>query len=138
LKVIEHQNFKVHSPIQAQAWPILLQGKDLIGIAQTGTGKTLAYLLPALMSIVAQPTPRAERPGPSVLILAPTRELAQQIDREARKYSYQDIQSLCVYGGGDRTEQIRQYRKKPEIVIVTPGRLNDLSNSGVIDLTAVN
>lgn len=138
LKLIQSQNFKNPSPIQAQSWPILLQGKDLIGIAQTGTGKTLAYLLPGLLSIVKQTTPRNKRPGPSVLILAPTRELAQQIDREAKKYSYENIQSLCIYGGGNRNEQMNLCRQKPEIVIATPGRLNDLKNNNVIDLTAVN
>lgn len=138
LDVIKSQNFQTPSPIQAQSWPILLQGKDLIGIAQTGTGKTLAYLLPGLLSIVKQTTPRHQRPGPSVLILAPTRELAQQIDREAKKYSYEGIKSLCIYGGGDRNEQIAQVRRKPEIIIATPGRLNDLTMNNIIDLTAVN
>lgn len=138
LALIARQSFQRPSPIQAQAWPILLQGKDLIGIAQTGTGKTLAYLLPGLLSIVKQTTPRSQRPGPSVLILAPTRELAQQIEREARKYSYQGIQSLCIYGGGNRNEQAALCRKKPEIVIATPGRLNDLINSKIIDMTSVN
>lgn len=138
LDLIASQKFTQPSPIQAQSWPILLQGKDLIGIAQTGTGKTLAYLLPGLLSIVKQSTPLNERPGPSVLILAPTRELAQQIDREAKKYSYQGIKSLCIYGGGNRNEQVDLCKKRPEIVIATPGRLNDLINNEVIDLTACN
>lgn len=138
LRVIASQGFSTPSPIQAQAWPILLQSKDLIGIAQTGTGKTLAYLLPGLLSIVKQTMPRAERPGPSMLILAPTRELAQQIDREAKKYSYEDVKSICIYGGGNRNEQISQCRRKPEIVIATPGRLNDLTMAKIVDLTSVN
>lgn len=139
LKVIASQGFTTPSPIQAQAWPILLQSKDLIGIAQTGTGKTLAYLLPGLLSIVKQTLPREKRSGPSMLILAPTRELAQQIDREAKKYSYEDIESICIYGGGNRNEQVVEYKKKkPEIVIATPGRLNDLTMSHVMELTAVN
>ncbi|KAG9508958.1 putative ATP-dependent RNA helicase DDX43, partial [Fragariocoptes setiger] len=138
LELIRKQGFDKPSPIQAQSWPILLQGKDLIGIAQTGTGKTLAYLLPALLSIDKQVTPRSERNGPSVLVLAPTRELAQQIDKEAKKYSYKGITTLCVYGGGDRGGQIRSYEKGAEIIIATPGRLNDFCASGVIDLTSVN
>lgn len=139
LAAIASQNFKTPSPIQAQAWPILLQGKDLIGIAQTGTGKTLAYLLPGLLSIAHQSIPRNQRPGPSMLVLAPTRELAQQIDHEAKKYSYQNIRSLCIYGGANRREQVREYERiRPEIVIATPGRLNDLTMSSVIDLTSVN
>lgn len=138
LSLIASQKFEKPSPIQAQAWPILLQGKDLIGIAQTGTGKTLAYLLPGLLSIVHQTVPRNQRPGPSVLIMAPTRELAQQIDREAKKYSYQGIKSLCIYGGGDRREQVALCHEKPEIVIATPGRLNDLINNNIIDMTSCN
>lgn len=137
MKVIASQNFTKPSPIQCQAWPVLLQGKDLIGIAQTGTGKTLAYLLPGLLSITKQITPRHKRHGPSMLVLAPTRELAQQIEREAKKYSYQDVKSLCVYGGGNRDEQVRLSRQKPEVVIATPGRLNDLVMSKIVDLTSV-
>lgn len=137
MRVIASQDFSKPSPIQAQAWPVLLQGKDLIGIAQTGTGKTLAYLLPGLLSITKQSTPRDKRHGPSMLVLAPTRELAQQIQSETKKYSYQDVESLCVYGGASREEQVRSSRRKPEVVIATPGRLNDLVISKHINLTSV-
>ena len=71
-------------------WPILLKGKDCIGIAQTGTGKTLAFLLPALIHIDNQTTPRHERLGPNVLVLSPTRELALQIEKEVKKINYKD------------------------------------------------
>lgn len=74
-----------------ELWPILLSGQDAIGIAQTGTGKTLAYLLPALIHIDGQTVPREERGGPSCLILTPTRELALQIEAEVRKYHYRGI-----------------------------------------------
>lgn len=93
LDEIEKVGFTTPSPIQSQAWPILLSGEDLIGIAQTGTGKTLAFLLPALIHIDGQKVPREERIGPSVLIMAPTRELALQIDREVNKYSYRNIKA---------------------------------------------
>ncbi|XP_061727461.1 uncharacterized protein LOC133532701 [Cydia pomonella] len=126
LEEIYKQGFKQPSPIQSQAWPVLLRGDDLIGIAQTGTGKTLAFLLPALIHIEGQTTPREEREGPSVLILAPTRELALQIDKEVSKYQYRGIKSVCLYGGGDRKEQIKVVSKGVDIVIATPGRLNDL------------
>lgn len=76
---ITKAGFAEPSPIQCQAWPILLSGRDMIGIAQTGTGKTLAFLLPAMLHIDGQPVPRNERGGPNVLIMAPTRELAQQV-----------------------------------------------------------
>ena len=91
LEAVQSQQFKDPSPIQCQAWPVLLKGHDLIGIAQTGTGKTLAFLLPAFVHIEGQPTPRSERSGPSVLIMAPTRELAQQIEREVAKFPYKGI-----------------------------------------------
>lgn len=126
LNEIYKQGFSSPSPIQSQAWPVLLRGEDLIGIAQTGTGKTLAFLLPALIHIDGQTIPREEREGPTVLILAPTRELALQIDKEVSKYQYKDIKSVCLYGGGDRKEQIRVVTKGVDIVIATPGRLNDL------------
>ncbi|XP_054276389.1 probable ATP-dependent RNA helicase DDX43 [Macrosteles quadrilineatus] len=137
LEQIYNQNFTEPSPIQCQAWPILLSGKDLIGIAQTGTGKTLAFLLPALIHIEGQPTPRGERGGPNVLILAPTRELAQQIQAEASKYSYRNIKSMCIYGGGSRRDQIDQLRRGVEIVVATPGRMNDLIAAGDLNLQAI-
>ncbi|KPJ17941.1 putative ATP-dependent RNA helicase DDX43 [Papilio machaon] len=126
LDEIYKQGFKKPSPIQSQAWPILLRGDDLIGIAQTGTGKTLAFLLPALIHIEGQVVPREEREGPTVLVLAPTRELAIQIHKEVSKYQYKNVKSVCVYGGGDRKEQIKVVSKGVDIVIATPGRLNDL------------
>jgi len=85
------QGFPRPSPIQAQAWPYLLSGKDLIGIAQTGTGKTLAFLMPIFIHIDGQPQPRGQRGGPNVLILSPTRELALQIADEVKKYEYHGI-----------------------------------------------
>lgn len=126
LDEIYKQGFKQPSPIQCQAWPILLRGDDMIGIAQTGTGKTLAFLLPALIHIEGQTIPRDQREGPTVLIMAPTRELALQIDKEVAKYQYKGIKSVCLYGGGDRKEQIKVVAKGVDIVIATPGRLNDL------------
>ncbi|CAB3227207.1 unnamed protein product [Arctia plantaginis] len=126
LEEIYKQGFKQPSPIQSQAWPILLRGDDLIGIAQTGTGKTLAFLLPALIHIEGQTIPRDQREGPTVLVMAPTRELALQIDKEVSKYQYRGIKSVCLYGGGNRKEQIRELSEGVDIVIATPGRLNDL------------
>ncbi|XP_050031211.1 probable ATP-dependent RNA helicase DDX43 isoform X1 [Dermacentor andersoni] len=137
LNEIYKNQFVKPSPIQSQAWPILLQGQDLIGIAQTGTGKTLAFLLPAMIHIDSQPVPREERTGPSCLVLAPTRELAQQIEREAKKYNYRGIKCVCIYGGGNRREQIQTVNLGVEIVIATPGRLNDLVMNNIIDLKYV-
>lgn len=91
----QRQNFINPTPIQAQLWPILLKGGDCVGIAQTGTGKTLAFLLPALIHIDNQITPRDQRLGPNVLVLSPTRELAIQIEQEVKKINYKGIRSLC-------------------------------------------
>ncbi|XP_076299663.1 putative ATP-dependent RNA helicase DDX43 [Lasioglossum baleicum] len=137
LEEVRKQGFTKPSPIQCQAWPVLLGGKDLIGIAQTGTGKTLAFLLPALIHIEGQVTPRSERKGPNVLVMAPTRELALQIEKEVNKYSYHGIKAVCVYGGGSRKEQVNLVLKGVEIVIATPGRLNDLVEAGVLNVTSV-
>nr|XP_050051154.1 probable ATP-dependent RNA helicase DDX43 [Dermacentor andersoni] len=134
---IYKNKFLKPTPIQRQAWPLLLQGQDLIGIAQTGTGKTLAFLLPALVHVDNQDLPREKRKGPSCLILAPTRELAQQIERETKKYNYRGIKSVCIYGGGNRREQIAAVKQGVEIVIATPGRLNDLAMNKYIDLKYV-
>ncbi|KAL1115342.1 hypothetical protein AAG570_007372 [Ranatra chinensis] len=137
LTTVRAQGFTEPSPIQCQAWPVLLQGKDLIGIAQTGTGKTLAFLLPALIHIDNQPVPRSERGGPNVLVLAPTRELALQIEMEVKKYDYHDIKCVCLYGGGSRKDQVDIVLKGVEIVIATPGRLNDLCVAGYINLSSI-
>ncbi|KAK2580130.1 hypothetical protein KPH14_012407 [Odynerus spinipes] len=137
LEEIRKQGFTKPSPIQCQAWPILLSGKDLIGIAQTGTGKTLAFLLPALIHIDGQGTPLSERGGPNVLVLAPTRELALQIEKEVGKYSYRGIKAVCVYGGGSRKDQVDLVSKGVQIVIATPGRLNDLVRAKLLDVTSV-
>ncbi|XP_076237977.1 putative ATP-dependent RNA helicase DDX43 [Calliopsis andreniformis] len=137
LEEIRKQGFIKPSPIQCQAWPVLLSGKDLIGIAQTGTGKTLAFLLPALIHIEGQVTPRSERNGPNVLVMAPTRELALQIEKEVNKYSYHGIKAVCVYGGGSRKEQVNLVLKGLEIVIATPGRLNDLVEANILNVSSV-
>ncbi|XP_068597751.1 probable ATP-dependent RNA helicase DDX43 [Brachionichthys hirsutus] len=134
---IERVGFVKPTPIQSQAWPVLLGGEDLIAIAQTGTGKTLAYLLPGFIHMDGQPVPRAERDGPGMLVLTPTRELALQIETECKKYSYKSYTSICIYGGGDRKGQINLVRGGVDIVIATPGRLNDLQMNELINLRSV-
>ncbi|XP_035257015.1 probable ATP-dependent RNA helicase DDX43 [Anguilla anguilla] len=125
------------TPIQSQAWPIVLKGLDLIGIAQTGTGKTLAYLLPGFIHMDLQPVPRDRRAGPGMLVLTPTRELALQIEAECSKYSYKGFKSICIYGGGDRRAQINMTSSGVDIVIATPGRLNDLQMNNHVNLRSV-
>ncbi|XP_076260072.1 putative ATP-dependent RNA helicase DDX43 [Rhynchophorus ferrugineus] len=130
LSELKKANFEKPTPIQCQAWPILLSGEDMIGIAQTGSGKTLAFLLPAFIHIEGQLTPKQDRKGPAVLVVAPTRELALQIDKEIKKYNYHGINSCCIYGGGDRKQQVAELKRGVDIVIATPGRMNDLFDSG--------
>ena len=126
LDTIKKQKFTTPSPIQSQFWPCVLSGLDTIGIAQTGTGKTLAFLLPMFIHIDGQKTTRKDRKGPTALILSPTRELAIQIEQEIKKYTYKGIKCTCVYGGADSRSQIKAVQAGAEIVVATPGRFNDL------------
>ncbi|XP_053358502.1 probable ATP-dependent RNA helicase DDX43 isoform X2 [Clarias gariepinus] len=121
--------FQKPTPIQSQAWPVILSGLDLIGIAQTGTGKTLSYLLPGFIHMDLQSVPRDKRGGPGMLVLTPTRELALQIETECN--------NICVYGGGDRRAQIKIVTSGVDIVIATPGRLNDLQMNELINLRSI-
>ncbi|XP_041645646.1 probable ATP-dependent RNA helicase DDX43 [Cheilinus undulatus] len=134
---IDRVGFAKPTPIQSQAWPVLLSGEDLIAIAQTGTGKTLAYLLPGFIHMEGQPVPRAERGGPGMLVLTPTRELALQIETECKKYHFKSYNSICIYGGGDRRAQISLVKGGVDIVIATPGRLNDLQMNELINLSSI-
>lgn len=137
LENIDRVGFVKPTPIQSQAWPMLLSGEDLIAIAQTGTGKTLAYLLPGFIHMDGQPVHRAERGGPGMLVLTPTRELALQIEAECSKYRYKDYKSICIYGGSDRKSQVQLVRGGVDIVIATPGRLNDLQMNELINLRSI-
>ncbi|CAG00282.1 unnamed protein product, partial [Tetraodon nigroviridis] len=134
---IRRVGFDKPTPIQSQAWPVLMSGEDLIAIAQTGTGKTLAYLLPGFIHMDGQPVPRSKRNGPAMLVLTPTRELALQIEAESKKYRFLDYTSVCIYGGGDRNGQIAKVQSGVDIVIATPGRLNDLQMNELIHLRSV-
>uniref|UniRef100_A0A803QXQ0 RNA helicase n=1 Tax=Cannabis sativa TaxID=3483 RepID=A0A803QXQ0_CANSA len=126
LEVIAKLGFAEPTAIQAQGWPMALKGRDLIGIAETGSGKTLAYLLPALVHVSAQPR-LAYGEGPIVLVIAPTRELAVQIQEEVVKFSLRaNVRSTCIYGGAPKGPQIRDLKRGVEIVIATPGRLIDM------------
>ena len=114
-----------------------LSGRDMIGIAATGSGKTLAYLLPAVVHINAQPY-LTRGDGPVMLCLAPTRELAVQIQEECLRFGNTSrIKSTCVYGGTSKGPQARDLEKGVEIVIATPGRLIDFLESGKTNLRRV-
>ncbi|KAF5919425.1 hypothetical protein HPG69_005122 [Diceros bicornis minor] len=137
MKSIKKAGFQKPTPIQSQAWPIVLQGIDLIGVAQTGTGKTLSYLMPGFIHLHSQPISRGQRNGPGMLVLTPTRELALQVEAECSKYSYKGLKSVCIYGGGNRKEQIQDITKGVDIVIATPGRLNDLQMNKFVNLRSI-
>jgi ATP-dependent RNA helicase DDX5/DBP2 len=114
-----------------------LSGRDVVGIAETGSGKTMGYCLPAIVHINAQPL-LAQGDGPIVLILAPTRELAVQIQQECTKFGKSSrIRNTCVYGGVPRGGQIRDLARGVEICIATPGRLIDMLESGKTNLKRV-
>jgi ATP-dependent RNA helicase DDX5/DBP2 len=137
LKELHALGFSAPTAIQSQGWPMALSGRDVVGIAETGSGKTIGYCLPAIVHINAQPL-LAQGDGPIVLILAPTRELAVQIQQECTKFGRSSrIRNTCVYGGVPRGGQIRDLARGVEICIATPGRLIDMLESGKTNLRRV-
>lgn len=128
------QGYTVPTPIQGMGWPIALSGRDLVGIARTGSGKTLSFIMPALIHIGAQP--RLQRgDGPVCLVVCPTRELAIQVDEVARIFcGKMNYKSCVVYGGVARGPQSRDLGNSPEIVVATPGRLLDFLEMGTTNL----
>ena len=141
LKALVEEGYTSPTPIQAQAIPIVLEGKDLMGGAQTGTGKTAAFTLPLLQRILpfATPSPSPARHPVRVLILAPTRELAIQVHQSVVTYSrHVPLKSLCVYGGVDIKPQIEAIRKGVEILVATPGRLLDLVEQKCLNFGSVS
>jgi ATP-dependent RNA helicase DDX5/DBP2 len=137
LEQVEKLGFKAPTAIQKQGWPMALSGRDMVGIAQTGSGKTLSFLLPGIVHINAQDYLKPGD-GPIVLVLAPTRELAVQIQGECDKFgASSNIKNTCVYGGAPKGPQIRALKNGVEIVIATPGRLIDFLGQGITNLRRV-
>ena len=135
LELLDRMKFKVPTPIQFKAIPVAIEGKDVIGIAQTGTGKTLAFGIPMIQRL-AQIKGRG-------LILLPVRELAIQVDEELQKIGRSlGLRTAILIGGGALSKQIRQIKARPHVIIGTPGRINDhleqrtlkLENVGVLVL----
>lgn len=134
LNEIRRQRYTEPTPIQAQAWPIAMSGCNLVGIAKTGSGKTLAFILPAIVHINNQP-PLQRGDGPIALVLAPTRELAQQIQTVANDFgSSVYVRNTCIFGGAPKGKQANDLERGVEIVIATPGRLLDFLATGVTNL----
>ena len=118
LEILDRLKFKVPTPIQQKAIPPAIEGKDLVGIAQTGTGKTLAFVIPMVQRLL-------QKKGKG-LVLVPTRELAYQVEETFRKVALPfGIRDAVVIGGASMNEQIRVLRRNPEVIIATPGRLID-------------
>lgn len=132
LDIIRNLGFEKPTPIQAQTIPAIMSGRDIIGVAKTGSGKTVAFLLPMFRHIKDQ-RPLANMDGPIGLVLAPTRELAQQIHKECKPYlKVLGLRAVCAYGGSPIKDQIAELKRGAEIVVCTPGRMVDLlaANAG--------
>ncbi|MEE2788974.1 MAG: DEAD/DEAH box helicase [Myxococcota bacterium] len=136
LKAVEAQNYTAPTPIQAQAIPPLLEGRDVLGCAQTGTGKTAAFSLPILARLSADK--RRGKRKIRALVLSPTRELAAQIEENVETYArHLDIRHLVIFGGVSQKPQVEQLRRGIDMLVATPGRLLDLHGQGMLDLSAV-
>ncbi|HZF94526.1 MAG TPA: DEAD/DEAH box helicase [Allosphingosinicella sp.] len=137
LQALALKEYTVSTPIQEQAIPLLLEGRDLLGIAQTGTGKTAAFMLPSidrLSQSKKRPFPRSCR----MLVLAPTRELASQIAESARAYSrFSHMSVVTVFGGTSVNKNRQDVQRGVDILVATPGRLLDLCEQGHLDLRSV-
>ncbi len=137
LRALERMNFTVPTPIQAGAIPSVMAGRDLLGIAQTGTGKTGGFLLPILHQLIENPK-RTRRHGTRVLILAPTRELAQQIEADCRKFSAElRMRIVSILGGVGRQPQVDRMAPGVDVVVGTPGRICDLMETNHLKLDEV-
>jgi len=132
-KAIDDLGFKEPKPIQEKAFPVILSGKDMVGIAQTGTGKTFAYMLPVLQML-----PFSKDKNPRALILVPTRELVVQVVEEIEKFAkYTSLHTIGVYGGTNINRQKEALSEGTDIIVATPGRLYDLMLSGALRTKAI-
>ena len=132
LRALAGEGYTIPTPIQKQAIPLVLQRKDLLGCAQTGTGKTAAFAIPILQILYAQ---KPLQPGIKVLILTPTRELAIQIDESFAAYGkYTGIRHTVIFGGVSQVNQVNALRRGVDVLVATPGRLLDLMSQGYIRL----
>ena len=138
LKVLERQGLVKPTPIQQQSIPLILQGRDLVGLAQTGTGKTAAFSLPVLTSLYDQERTGKFRPV-QMLVLSPTRELAAQVEDVIKAYaSAVNLKSVAIFGGVPFFRQAQALRKGADIVVGTPGRIEDHVAQKTLDLSRVH
>ncbi|MBW4838398.1 MAG: DEAD/DEAH box helicase [Paenibacillaceae bacterium] len=138
LKALEHENYTAPTPIQQQAIPPILSGKDLLGCAQTGTGKTAAFAIPTLQLLHKNNAPKPGRRNIRALVITPTRELALQIYENFCAYGkYLPLRCAVIFGGVSQKPQEIALQKGVDILVATPGRLNDLIQQKLIDLKDV-
>jgi ATP-dependent RNA helicase RhlE len=131
LKAVEDKGYETPSPIQEKAIPHILQGKDILASAQTGTGKTAGFAMPMIQLLTKEP-PRSKRVI-RALVLTPTRELAAQVLADIETYSkHIDLRSMVIFGGVKQGKQVSTLRNGVDILIATPGRLLDLMGQGFI------
>ncbi|MBD1422986.1 DEAD/DEAH box helicase [Sphingobacterium chuzhouense] len=135
IRAVNDIGYSAATQIQKQAIPLILEGRDIIGCAQTGTGKTAAFALPVLQSLTLD---TKKYNAPRALVLVPTRELAIQIDQSVAQYSKNiRINRLAIYGGVSQVAQVERLRKGVDILVATPGRLMDLINQGHVSLNQI-
>jgi ATP-dependent RNA helicase RhlE len=140
LKAVLEQGYETPTAIQAQAIPLVLAGHDLLGGAQTGTGKTAAFTLPMLQRLASTPAAKNKFGGVGIraLVLTPTRELAAQVEESIRTYGkYLELSSTVIFGGVGMNPQISKLKKGVDLLVATPGRLLDLQQQGMLDLGQV-
>lgn len=136
LEAIDYMGFDTATPIQEKAIPVILSGKDLVACAQTGTGKTAAFILPILNKLIANPSTKV-----NTLVICPTRELAIQIDQQIQGFSYFiDVRSIAIYGGGsgsDFEQQKSALSEGANIIVATPGKLISHLSMGYVDFSEI-
>ena len=140
LQAVQEQGYDTPTPVQAQAIPIVLAGHDLLAGAQTGTGKTAAFMLPILHKLNLSEAGRNKFGGKAIraLVLTPTRELAAQIQESAKDYGkYLSLQSTVVFGGVGMKPQVDRVKRGVDVLVATPGRLLDLQGQGLLDLASI-
>ncbi|MEY3140303.1 MAG: ATP-dependent helicase RhlE, partial [Pseudomonadota bacterium] len=140
LQAVQEQGYDTPTPVQAQAIPFVLAGHDLLAGAQTGTGKTAAFMLPILHKLSLAEAGRNKFGGKAIraLVLTPTRELAAQIQESAKDYGkYLSLQSTVVFGGVGMKPQVDRVKRGVDVLVATPGRLLDLQGQGLLDLSSI-
>ena len=136
-RAVAEKGYTTPTPIQQQAIPPALEGRDLMGCAQTGTGKTAAFTLPILQLLAAEPRTKGRRTI-KALVLTPTRELAAQIDECCRDYArYTDIRHCVIFGGVNQRPQVDALQRGIDLLVATPGRLLDLIGQGYVSLADI-